>query len=116
MCPFGKRLLITPRLIPPDARCYHPDLLSAGRRLSHYTIAEPIGQSGMGVVCRAIDARLDRTVALKVIAGDASWIDLGWTPIAFEEVKAHVAAKQPAFKSFIPLGDQSLHDEYLFVF
>ena len=38
-----------------------------GRRLSHYQTVERIGAGGMGVVYRAIDTRLDRTVAIKVL-------------------------------------------------
>jgi dienelactone hydrolase len=68
--------------------------LSVGTRLSHYTIAEPIGQGGMGVVYRAVDARLDRTVALKVIAGDAT-IDEGRKQRFFREARAASALSHP---------------------
>jgi tetratricopeptide (TPR) repeat protein/predicted Ser/Thr protein kinase len=43
-----------------------------GRRLSHYEIAEEISRGGMGVVYRAIDLRLNREVALKILPEDVT--------------------------------------------
>jgi serine/threonine protein kinase len=42
-----------------------------GSRLSHHTLSAQLGAGGMGIVYRATDSRLNRTVALKVIAPDA---------------------------------------------
>ena len=41
--------------------------LAAGTILGQYEISSPLGAGGMGEVCRARDARLDREVAIKVL-------------------------------------------------
>ena len=43
--------------------------LAAGTRLGPYEIQSAIGAGGMGEVYRALDTRLDRTVAIKILAG-----------------------------------------------
>ena len=42
-----------------------------GRTISHYQVIEKLGAGGMGEIFKARDPRLNRTVAIKVLAGSA---------------------------------------------
>jgi serine/threonine protein kinase len=44
--------------------------LAAGTRLGSYEIVSPLGAGGMGEVYRALDSRLGREVAIKVLPGE----------------------------------------------
>jgi serine/threonine protein kinase len=44
----------------------------AGRTIGNYRVLDRIGEGGMGIVLRAVDSRLGRTVALKVISHSSS--------------------------------------------
>src|SRR5207245_97014 len=46
----------------------HAMTISAGTRLGPYEIVAPIGAGGMGEVYKARDTRLDRNVAVKILA------------------------------------------------
>ncbi len=65
-----------------------------GRQLSHFRIDGQIGAGGMGVVYRATDLRLQRTVALKVLSADAA-DDPGRKERFFREARAASALNHP---------------------
>ena len=67
--------------------------IQPGQTIGHYTVVEKIGAGGMGTVYKAVDKRLNRPVALKVI----SHLGGGWEEKRrfFQEAKAASALNNP---------------------
>ncbi|HEX9491906.1 MAG TPA: protein kinase, partial [Thermoanaerobaculia bacterium] len=85
--------------------------LASGVRLGPYEIVAPIGAGGMGEVYRARDTRLDRTVAIKVLA--AEFAQDAKFRIRFErEAKAISALNDPHICALYDVGDSYLVMEY----
>lgn len=85
----------------------HPPRLGTGTRLANrYEILEPIGRGGMGEVYRALDTRLDRQVAVKVI--NVANLDHADTHERFErEIKSVAALSHP---NIMTLYDIATHE------
>src|SRR5712671_1489277 len=79
--------------------------LTSGTKLGPYTIAASIGAGGMGEVYRARDARLDRTVAIKVLPASFS-ADRDRLQRFAQEARAAAALNHPNILSIFDIGDE----------
>ncbi|MBS1766985.1 MAG: protein kinase [Acidobacteria bacterium] len=79
--------------------------LQPGAHLGPYHVLEPLGVGGMGEVWKAMDTRLDRLVAVKVIQGD--WASQSaWLDRFHQEAKAVAALNHPNVLGIFDFGSE----------
>ena len=77
-----------------------------GQALGHYRIEAKLGEGGMGVVYRAFDTHLDRSVAIKILRADA--IGSPERKRRFlQEAKAASALNHPNICTVYDIGEES---------
>ena len=79
--------------------------------VSHYRVEEEIGRGGMGVVYRAVDTRLGRTVAIKMLPA-ASTADAARHRRFVQEARSASALNHPAI---VTIHDIDEHDGTTFI-
>jgi serine/threonine protein kinase len=85
--------------------------LAPGSRIAGYLIEEQIGRGGMAVVYRASDPRLNRRVALKVLAPELTG-DAAFRQRFLREMRAAAAVDHP---HIVPVFDAGEADGALFI-
>jgi serine/threonine protein kinase len=88
-----------------------PGGIAAGSQIAGYTIEEQIGRGGMAVVYRASDKRLNRHVALKILAPELA-SDAGYRQRFLREMRAAAAVDHP---NIVPVFDAGEADGALFI-
>jgi serine/threonine-protein kinase len=83
---------------------YAPAGLPVGSQIADYQIEEQVGQGGMATVYRATDVRLQRTVALKVLAPDLAG-DAAFRERFIREMRAAAAVDHPHIVPVFDAGE-----------
>ena len=90
--------------------------ISTGTRLGRYAIVSPLGAGGMGEVYRALDTRLERTVAIKMLSAHLS-NDPKFRQRLLREARTISALQHPHICTLFDVGSQDGTDylvmEYL---
>jgi len=87
------------------------EFLPAGTKVGRYEIIRMIGEGGMGTVYEAMDARLGRTVALKVLSGKLK----GKTKAAKRFAREAKAAARLANPNVVSIYDVDVECEYPYI-
>src|ERR1035441_3544325 len=77
--------------------------MDPGRRLGHYEIQAKLGAGGMGTVYQALDTRLNRVVALKVLSPD-KWEGTAGRGRLVREAQAASALNHPNIVTVYEVG------------
>ena len=81
-----------------------------GQTLSHYRILEKVGEGGMGVLYRALDTRLGRSVAIKVLRPEVLG-DAGRRRRLVQEARAASALNNPHIVTVHDIGRAQVNGE-----
>ena len=84
----------------------------AGETLGHFEITDKLGEGGMGVVYRARDTRLGRTVAIKLLRPEAV-ADPERTRRFLQEAKAASALTHPHIVTVHDIGEDPVRGTWI---
>ena len=90
---------------------FAPGGLAAGSQIAGYLIEEQIGRGGMAVVYRASDTRLNRSVALKILAPELAG-DTAFRQRFMREMRAAASVDHP---HIVPVFDAGEADGVLYI-
>jgi adenylate cyclase len=77
-----------------------------GKTIAHYKIIEELGRGGMGVVYKAEDSKLKRTVALKVLPPDRKVTDVERARLQ-REAQAAAGLRHPNILTIFEIGEDN---------